>query len=320
MDWRTPLQAAWESIKEFFAYSGKVQGRAIRDTWEYMGKHYLSWETTLAMSGAIWLAVTGPWSDMEERLIAGALAGLSVLAVSILLQYVLRLLVAPTLIHRDQENELAQYSPKPPVEAPKGVIDFEVDVAENVTLGRMTRLTVNLGNESERIGNQVGRLSPRIQPGNPPRVRLRSARYLARKMMASARRIRRIHARLVRVSAEFKETWMRYTPLVLSQAEEEQKAVLYDAITTAYNGVSKFRDSVSSLRSTFQGDTRMLQQSIWTACEISDGVYKNLEDTLSDIAKSLKTIMAPLDKPPVAGRASKKGSKESRGRGKKRAR
>lgn len=292
MDRRAKLEGIWVPVREFLTYSGKVQSRAINDTIERTSRHHLWWEATLAVSAALVAALLGPWQGLE-RLVAAILGGLAVLSLAIALQYLARLVVAPALIHQEQENELALHTPRPRTSAPRGLIDFEVDVDENISGGRMVQLIQGLGDEARRMATEVGRLTPAIRSGNPPRTRLRAARTVARKMMSSARRIRRFHAKLVLAARDFEETWVGYLPAVSAAATLEQRRLFHETILRTRDSVVGYRDAISRNRLAFEG-IKHLQQSVWIACELSDRVYANLEETLSGIAQAQGRILASV--------------------------
>jgi len=310
MDWRTPPAVVARIIREGFSYYWRVFKRAAADTAEYLAKHYISWEVTLAVAGGIVLGFLESGS-LLSRAGSGLLSGLGILIVAVVLHFLARLLATPVLIHRDIEEELAFHAPSVRDQSlcSRGLLDFQVDIYHNVSLGQLTEHTKRLGKEADRATKDMKKYQPSTGVDNPPRVRLRGARHIAKKMKASARRVRRIHAKMVVAQRDFEETWMGYTPIFFAYAPPQLKETLLTAMTGAKESVVQYRGKITETRGLFQGELRHMQREICEACVLSDEVYGNLEKTLGRNVEAIEQIIVLLKGGSLPQRTKNIGSK-----------
>lgn len=273
-------------FRDFVWFELDIQRRAIFGVWE-MAKRHFWFESLLFVAGALSAGILGPWEKFQEVAGVAALGGMLTLVVLALLVYCLRLMVIPTQLYTEQQDELARYVPVGRGEvAPRGLLDFACDLGSGRSAKRMTSQANRLALEMDQVTAYANSVSRRLVSGDPCKTRVLAMRF-GRKLSFTARKLRRIH-KAFKVSVEdFSEAASGYyAPDVVSSLPTSEREGLarsmeglHDAIGTAIKGVTSLHEGTGGIKN--------LQQRLWTG-------GGQLQAVLSDIVNTMKKGQAAV--------------------------
>ena len=297
MDWRTRFGEAWGTVRDFLSYTGRVQERAIRDTGEYVAQHYLLWEATLAVAAELYYAITGPWSGVIERFVAASLAGLTILVVAIMIQYAARLLFAPSLIHREQENDLARYVP---VKAPKsyrGLLDYLCDLERGISSEAFNESMNALSAETEAVGRMLEKTKDELEGVEDVCFRRRVAIRLGKRLQGRARKMRRLHVRFKKGSTQFSELVAGTAPhFVIAGLSREALSPILDQAKELRQKAMRNKKVSADLRASFATHLGDKQEQLGIASEQFNFVLIDIEKTTAESIDSYDKAIRVLSK------------------------
>lgn len=276
--------------RDLVAYHGAILRRASQDTARFGLKH-LGAEIAVAVAGAVVTLFLTPDPNPLLALFGGVLTAIILFAV----YFIFYLLLAPTEIHVEQENQLAKYVPVQAPRSYRGSIDFAYDVEKNISAGRLQAVTEQIGDEANRIGEQMRAANDELQQNAPVARQRRIAIKLGKEIQAGARRYRRLHQKYKTFAAAFGETFKGATPLFVAQYPPEE-------VRVATEGAIRARESTKDLQLTIGQTRRKLseslsgrQEQITIGIEQLDFVMKDIENTAEEIVKTFDKIIKMMN-------------------------